>query len=155
MRISLGAKQKLGFIDGTMKVLEIEFENYKVWQRCDYMVTELCLEIAERYGKCNGPMIYEIWRIITSISQENVSVSVYFTRLRQLWDELSTIEVLPPYTCGVAKIMDGLQNKQKVIQFLMRLNDAFEPMRNRVLMMDPLPSVSKAYSMVVKFEAKK
>lgn len=38
------------------------------------------------------------------------------------------------------------------MRFLMGLNDAYEPIQE-VLMMDPLPSVSKAYSMVMKFEA--
>lgn len=49
--------------------------------------------------------------------------------------------------------MDGIYNRQKVIQFLMGLSDAFEPMTNYMLKLDPLPLVIKAYSMVIKFEA--
>lgn len=100
-------------------------------------------------------MIYEIQRRIAAISQENTFISMYFTRLKQIWDELSTMEVLPPCTCDVSKIMDGIYNKQKVMRFLMGLNNTFESVKDRMLMMGPLPSVSKAYSIVMKFEAQK
>uniref|UniRef100_A0A2C9VJK1 Uncharacterized protein n=1 Tax=Manihot esculenta TaxID=3983 RepID=A0A2C9VJK1_MANES len=75
--------------------------------------------------------------------------------LKQLWDELNAIKILPPCTCGVSKIAEGMYNRHRVMQVLMGLNDAYEPVRDQVLMMDPLPSVSRPYLMVMKFEAQK
>ncbi len=41
------------------------------------------------------------------------------------------------------------------MQFFMALNDVFEPVRNKILLTDPLPSVNKAYSLITKFETQK
>lgn len=65
------------------------------------------------------------------------------------------METLPPCTCGDSKAIVEITNRNKLIQFLMGLNDVFGSMRVQLLGMDPLPSVNKAYSMVVKFESKR
>lgn len=38
IRISLGAKMKLGFIDGTLTRFEVSLADYLRWNRCDSMV---------------------------------------------------------------------------------------------------------------------
>ncbi|XP_043809629.1 uncharacterized protein LOC122722589 [Manihot esculenta] len=177
IRIALGAKQKLEFIEGTVTVPDKESDSYEQWKRCDFMVTswilnsisrelvdgfiytasarDLWLEITERFGECNGTMIYELRRKISLISQDNASASVYFTKLKGLWDELGSMETLPPCTCGASKAIDELNNRNRLMQFLMGLNDAYGTVRDQILGMDPLPSVNKAYSMVLKFESQK
>jgi len=45
--------------------------------------------------------------------------------------------------------------KAKVNEFLMKLNDGYESIRGQILLMDPLPSVSKAYSMIVRVETQR
>jgi len=37
----------------------------------------------------------------------------------------------------------------------MKLNDGYESIRGQILLMDPLPSVSKAYSMIVRVETQR
>ncbi|XP_021597215.1 uncharacterized protein LOC110603688 [Manihot esculenta] len=177
IRIALGAKQKLEFIEGTVTVPDKESDSYEQWKRCDFMVTswilnsisrelvdgfiytalarDLWLEITERFGECNGTMIYELRRKISLISQDNASASVYFTKLKGLWDELGSMETLPPCTCGASKAIDELNNRNRLMQFLIGLNDAYGTVRDQILGMDPLPSVNKAYSMVLKFESQK
>lgn len=78
----LGAKMKLGFIDGSCSTPAIGDQDYQKWIHCDYMVTcwilnsmatelsdaffysssakELWKEIVERYGQTNGPSIYQV-----------------------------------------------------------------------------------------------
>lgn len=46
-------------------------------------------------------------------------------------------------------------NLYKFMQFLMGLNDAYGPVRDQVFGMDSLPSLNKAYLMVLKFESQK
>ncbi|KAG8649082.1 hypothetical protein MANES_08G066250v8 [Manihot esculenta] len=122
MRIALGAKQKLDFVNGT---------------RYDYMVTswilnsiskdliddfiytmssrDLWCEITERFGKSN----------------ENSSVSLYFTHLKRLWDKLGSIELL------------------------MGLSESFNSVRDQILVLDPLPSINRTYSMAPKHDSQK
>ncbi|GKC80234.1 hypothetical protein Tco_1131008 [Tanacetum coccineum] len=80
VKMALGAKLKLGFINGTCVRPVDDAEDLQRWIRCEYMVTcwllnsmtaelsevflyaqsafELWKEIAERYGQSNGPLIY-------------------------------------------------------------------------------------------------
>ncbi|KAG8655435.1 hypothetical protein MANES_04G047309v8 [Manihot esculenta] len=175
--IALGAKQKLEFIEGTVTIPDKGSDFYEQWKRCDFMVTswilnsisrelvdgfiytasarDLWLEITERFGECNGTMIYELRRKISLISQDNASASVYFTKLKGFWDELGSMETLPPCTCGASKAIDEINNRNRLMQFLMGLSDAYGTVRDQILGMDPLPSVNKAYSMVLKFESQK
>ncbi|GJZ29196.1 putative RNA-directed DNA polymerase, eukaryota, reverse transcriptase zinc-binding domain protein [Tanacetum coccineum] len=88
VKMALGAKLKLGFIDGSC--LKPDVGDAEL-QRCDYMVTclilnsmvtelsdaflyahsacELWKEIAERYGQSNGPLVYQLERELCKISQ--------------------------------------------------------------------------------------
>ena len=100
-------------------------------------------------------MIYELHKKMSLISQENRSVSVYFTKLKRLWDELGSVEPLPTCTCGASRDIAEITNRNRLMQFLMGLNEAFGSVRDQVLGMDPLPTVNKAYSMVVKFESQR
>ncbi|XP_058005416.1 uncharacterized protein LOC131181386 [Hevea brasiliensis] len=172
-----GDPMKVRVVDGSILEPEEGSEGYEKWKRCDYMVTswilnsmskelveafiytasarELWNEITKMYGENNGPLIYHIQRKISSISQGNGSVAKYFTRLKKLWDELASIECLTACSCGVAKEIADITDRNKLMQFLMGLDESFEQARNQILLTDPLPSINKAYSMVIKFEAHK
>ncbi|KAL0315220.1 UNVERIFIED_CONTAM: hypothetical protein Scaly_2877300 [Sesamum calycinum] len=54
--------------------------------------------------------------------------------------------------CGASK--EGVDSKvtNNLMQFLMELNVSFDHVRNQILMMEPLPNVTKAYSMVLQGE---
>ncbi|KAL2252319.1 UNVERIFIED_CONTAM: hypothetical protein Sindi_0026600, partial [Sesamum indicum] len=169
VKIALGARQKLGHIDGTYLKSVDDKNALEQWQKNDYMVVSWILdsiskEIAEaflyanstrdlwidletKFGASNGPLLYQIQREIASISQ-NMSVSVYFIKLKKLWDELESLDPLPVCSCGASKKMSERSNSSQLIQFLMGLSDCYDHVRNQVLIMDPLPSVGKAYSMV-------
>ncbi|XP_058006476.1 uncharacterized protein LOC131181632 [Hevea brasiliensis] len=160
MKIALGEKQKLGFVDGTINVLAEGIEAFEQWKRCDYVVTSRILnsiskniaedfiyttsskemwdEISERFGESNRPMIYQLQRKVSSVSQENIQLHLTSQSQKRLWDELDSIDVLPPFTCGVSKEIAESTNRNRLMQFLMGLNDVLEPTRNQILLMDPL-----------------
>lgn len=174
MSIALGAKVKLGFINGKCLKPEENSVDYEQWLRVDCMVTswilnsiskdliesflyattakELWDELAERFGESNGPLFYQIQREINSISQGNHTVAKCFTNLKRLWDELNCLSPLPTCTCGATKILSEITSQNRLIQFLMGLNDTFDHVRNQILSMDPFPNVNKAYSMVLRVE---
>ncbi|KAL0423305.1 UNVERIFIED_CONTAM: hypothetical protein Sradi_0865300 [Sesamum radiatum] len=60
----------------------------------------LWLDLEQRYGSCNGPLLYQLQRSITSLSQGNLSLANYYTKLKMLWDELIELKPTPQCTCN-------------------------------------------------------
>ncbi|XP_016444982.1 uncharacterized protein LOC107770218 [Nicotiana tabacum] len=61
--------------------------------------------------------------------------------------------VPPPCDCARSKNFIEFMQKQKVLQFLMGLNEIYEQARSQILMTSPTPSINKAYSMLVERES--
>ncbi|KAL0380888.1 UNVERIFIED_CONTAM: Retrovirus-related Pol polyprotein from transposon TNT 1-94 [Sesamum angustifolium] len=114
----------------------------------------LWLQLA-RFGQANGPMIYNLQREIASVSQGNMDIVSYFTKIAMLWDELECVDPTPECSCSSQRTMADKVASTQLMQFLMGLNDSFDAIRNQILVMDPLPSVDKAYSLVLRVESQR
>lgn len=181
VRHALTAKNKIGFINGGVPESGGESEK-NAWKRVNEMViawilnsiskeiaetfvystfaSGLWTEIGEQFGGSNGPQIYQIQRQISSLEQGDLSVVLYYGKMKKLWEELNFLQLVPQCSCGVIKnckcdtsgnIIDIIAQNH-LIQFLMGLNDEFDNVRNQILVMDPLPSVNKAYSLILRVE---
>ncbi|KAK0607454.1 hypothetical protein LWI29_015338 [Acer saccharum] len=163
MTLALNSKNKLGFVNGSINAPSktTDPESYAAWSRCNDMVhswiintlspeisdsviyystaNEVWEDLRERFSQSNAPRIFEIQRDIAYLRQEQLSVSAYYTKLKGLWDELSS------YSNAV---LGAQQDQQKLMQFLMGLNDSYSGIRGQILLMQPLPSVRQAYSSV-------
>ncbi|GKB73377.1 NSP-interacting kinase 1-like protein, partial [Tanacetum coccineum] len=185
IKMVLGAKLKLGFIDGSLPKPAAIDNNYQRWIRCDYMVVcwilnsmiaelsdsflyaqsafDLWKELEERYGQSNGPLIYHIERELSKVTQGNLTVAAYFNKLKRFWDELHSLNGIPLCSCGKMKDCPcgitekflEIDSRSKLMHFLMKLNDEFESVRNQILSMDPLPNINKAYYIVQQVEKQK
>ncbi|KAL0319642.1 UNVERIFIED_CONTAM: hypothetical protein Sradi_5225700, partial [Sesamum radiatum] len=179
VRIALEGKDRLGFIDGSCgRPAEGSIE-LKQWKITDPLVRtwilstmakdivndflyaasarSLWTELEARYGESDGPLVYKIRREISSITQGNSSVTTYYTNLKQYWDELICLK--PPAMCSCGQcVCDSNRVKQEEIeenhlmQFLMGLSEPYDNIRSQILVLDPLPSVNKAYSMILRVE---
>ncbi|XP_071719575.1 uncharacterized protein [Rutidosis leptorrhynchoides] len=124
---------------------------------------ELWKEIAQRYGQSNGPLLYQLKKELNSISQGNLLIASYFNKMKKYWDELHSLIGVPAYdcgkmrecTCGIAEKILAIENSDKLMQFLMNLNDDYESVRSQIISMDPLPTVNKAYYIVQQVEKQK
>ncbi|KAL5549597.1 hypothetical protein UlMin_004828 [Ulmus minor] len=168
MKIALSAKNKLGFIDGTIKMPTKEDLRLPFWARCNHMVLSWILnsvhvnisdsviyaktavdvwnDLHDRFSQGNNTRIYQIRQEISELRQGLESVSIYYTKLKALWDELSSYRTPPCCTCGGLKNFSDEQEKEKVMQFLMGLNDSFTAVRGSILMMNPLPDTRKTHA---------
>ncbi|KAL0433998.1 UNVERIFIED_CONTAM: Retrovirus-related Pol polyprotein from transposon RE1 [Sesamum latifolium] len=61
---------------------------------------ELWLELQGRYGRSNGPMVYQIQREISLVSQRDLSLTAYVMKVKKLWNELACLAPTPKCTCG-------------------------------------------------------
>lgn len=120
-------------------------------------------EIVERYGESNAPQLYLLKREVSKLEQNELSVSEYYCQLRRCWDEIQALEALPSCDCGdMSKCTCNLQKKllemierNRLIDFLMGLNEKYENVRGNIMGMDPLPTVNKAFHLVHQVEKQK
>ncbi|XP_074306349.1 uncharacterized protein LOC141641591 [Silene latifolia] len=121
---------------------------------------ELWSEILERYGPTSGLEIYQLKKDFGQISQENTSLIEYHSKLKQAWEDLDAIDLIPYCTCGamnacscqmLRRVVDRETNS-KLIHFLMGLNNAFETVRTTVLSMEPLPPLNRALGLLQNIE---
>ncbi|XP_022014939.1 uncharacterized protein LOC110914459 [Helianthus annuus] len=140
----LFAKNKVGFVDGTLKKPEKTATEYMMWMRCDAMVkgwlttamekdirssvryasaaSEICPDLRERLGKASAPRAYELKQMLSTTQQSGISVSSYYTKLRGIWDEIESVLPAPRCTCdgcacGVGKKMTELKEKERLYEF--------------------------------------
>ncbi|KAF7148530.1 hypothetical protein RHSIM_Rhsim03G0044200 [Rhododendron simsii] len=174
MRIALSAKNKIGFVAGSIKPPSSIDATFPLWQRCNDMVlswhlnsihpdiatsviyaetsAEVWADLQERFSQGNDSRIYQIKQEIGEHRQGQQSISVYYTKLKALWDELSSYHQMVICTCGGLENLNKRDEKEKVMQFLMGLNENYGPVRGQILLMQPLPDTRRVYSLVLQQE---
>ena len=120
---------------------------YEVWQ-------ELC----ERFSQGDLFRIADLQDEIASLKQGDQSVTRYFTELKILWDELDVFRPTPTCrcdvqcNCGAFQEMRNQKNSDRAIKFLKGLNEQFSTVRSQLMLLDPLPSINKIFSLVIQQE---
>uniref|UniRef100_A0A803PU21 Retrotransposon gag domain-containing protein n=1 Tax=Cannabis sativa TaxID=3483 RepID=A0A803PU21_CANSA len=87
-----------------------------------------------------------------SVTQGSCTVTTYFTRLKSLWDQIREYRPQPVCSCDAMKIIQEYKDKNRLLEFLVGLNDSYSLARSQILMRDPLSSVNEAYAIVVQEE---
>ncbi|KAK4716249.1 hypothetical protein R3W88_014587 [Solanum pinnatisectum] len=131
MRIQLLGKNKLGIVDDSWKKEDLVTELGHQWEWCNVVVQE--------------------W-IMSSMTQDLRTGIVYATSARTVWEDLQDI-VPPPCHCPNSKEFSMHLEKQKLMKFLMGLNENYDQSRSQFLMVDPTPNINKAYAMLVERES--
>ncbi|XP_076959076.1 uncharacterized protein LOC143635056 [Bidens hawaiensis] len=172
----LFAKNKVTFIDGSIKKPEKVSSTYMSWMRCDAMVkgwlmtamekdirdsikyastaSDIWSDLLERFGKENAPRAYELKQALTTTSQNGISVTAYFTKLRGIWDEISSVTTTQQCTfdgckCDLGKRLSDAKDKERLYEFLMGLDSNFSVLKTQILAMKPIPSLNSAFHLVV------
>ncbi|KAH0766351.1 hypothetical protein KY285_002222 [Solanum tuberosum] len=175
---SLSVKNKLRFINGESKKPPSNDPEYRQWERCDDMVTswifnslsrdiadsveyvdnalELWNDLEDRYDQTNGAKLYHIQKEINDLIQGVLDITTYYTRMKKLWEELSSLCIKShckcACTCGAKDLMHKVEQDRMLIQFLMGLNEVYTIIRGNILMMNPLPSMAQAFALLIQEE---
>ena len=162
---------KFGYVDGTIKVPSREDPTYAKWEVDNYLVmswlthsmepdiAETFFEmataqdiwdtLAETYSrKGNVAQIYELRRLIEAEVQGDRSTLQYFTSLGVLWkriDHLLTSHLV--YPTDSASFKTYIESK-RIFKFLASLKPELDPVRSRILSMEPLPTLREAFAFV-------
>ncbi|KAF7825204.1 uncharacterized protein G2W53_016368 [Senna tora] len=138
VKTALEAKDKLGFVDGSIKEPEDPVE-HKRWKPVDSMVkswltNSLTKDLSETFMFCNS--VKELCANIAerySVSNDKTCPKMH------MWN----------------KRLDEQDSDIKLVQFLIGLHLMYDALRGQILNLDPLPSVNKAFSKVVRQEIQK
>lgn len=177
--ISLSAKNKCGFVDGTIVKPDATDPCFKAWERCNSMMIswilgvldqnlarsvlyfksarEIWVNLEERYGQASGTLLFSLQQSMYEMKQGNDTISGYYRKMKMLWDQLDDVDPLQicscaNCTCGITTKLMKSQEDMKLIEFLMKLNNGFEMIRGNILVMNPLPYISHAHRMLMQEE---
>ncbi|XP_074363225.1 uncharacterized protein LOC141703653 [Apium graveolens] len=140
IEIYLSSKLKLGFVDGTYAQPASNIPLSVYWTRCNNMVTSWLLN-----------------SVTANIRNSSLGISAYFTQFKTIHDELQCLTSTPrcicaKCTCIVNAKLDAHEDSIQLTQFLMGLNDSYNGIRGQILLMQPLPTLSQCYSILLQDE---
>lgn len=180
IKISLRARRKWGFIDGTIKKPEEGSSIMEDWWTVQAMLVswilntveptlrttisyletakELWDDIKERFSVVNGPRIQQLKSDLAPCKQGGLSMVAYYGKLKALWDDLANYEqalacTCKGCTCGIQAKFEKRKEEERSHTFLMGLNDElYGTVSSNLLATDPMPSLNKMYSILVQEE---
>uniref|UniRef100_A0A1S4B0J8 Retrotransposon Copia-like N-terminal domain-containing protein n=1 Tax=Nicotiana tabacum TaxID=4097 RepID=A0A1S4B0J8_TOBAC len=115
MRIALLGRNKLGIIDGRWPKERFREKYWYQWERCNAIILSwmmnlvapalisgiayatsaqvVWMDLLECFDKVNDTRCYNLHKEIATLNQGTASISIYYSKLKDLWDE--TESVLP------------------------------------------------------------
>ena len=180
MITALSAKNKLEFVDGSAPEPLKTDRMYGAWRRCNNMVVswivhsvatsirksvlwmdkaeDIWRDLRSRYSQGDLLRISDLQQEASTLKQGALTITEYFTRLRVIWDEIENFRPDPVCTCNircscsVSAIIGQRKLEDRAMQFLRGLNEQYTNIRSHVLLMDPIPPISKIFSYVAQQE---
>ena len=106
---------------------------------------EVWTALKNRLSQGNGPRVFELQRMVSNLH----------TKFKIVWDELVNYKSIPSCSCGVCTCgfetaFAQYQEEECTISFLMGLNEIFATVRGQILLIEPLPSLNKVFSLAKK-----
>nr|KYP72198.1 hypothetical protein KK1_004784 [Cajanus cajan] len=180
MMVVLETKNKEKFITGQFPCPPITDPLHDAWRRCNRMVmawltrsmspsikqsvmwmdtaTEIWTDLKDRFSHSDKFRVADLQDQIQNCKQGDSSISEYYTRLKILWKEIEMYRLVlictcsPSCSCGLLQKLQKEREDDCVIHFLRGLNDEYSQVRSQIMMMDPMPSIVKSFSMILQHE---
>jgi len=112
-------------------------------------------ELKERFSKGDYFKISDLLQAIHFIRQGERNITQFFTNLKILWEELESLRLIPHCSCDIQCKCDLSRSSVKykeikyVICFLKGLNDSYNLVCTQILLMEPLPNINRAFSLII------
>ncbi|KAK4269822.1 hypothetical protein QN277_022931 [Acacia crassicarpa] len=174
MKVALQSKNKLGFVDGTISMLTISDSNYSTWLRCNTMVCtwitrslsptiaqsilwldkayDIWNDLKARFAVSDLFRVTELQDEIYAFRQGDLSISEYYTKLKIFWDEYMILCPITRCSCNFICPCATYLDNDYTLWFLKGLNDRFAPVKSQIMLLEPLPSVHKVFSLLLQQE---
>ncbi|GKB11287.1 ribonuclease H-like domain-containing protein, partial [Tanacetum coccineum] len=145
MKLAINTRNKIGFLDGTC--LKSTYANSaplsNQWERCNSIVLSWLLNFVSEelfLGQIFSDNASEVW-----------------AELKETYDKLDgefdIMTKLPKCSCAAREDVSKHNQLIKLKQFLMGLNDVFQPIRSSLLARETLPDVKYAFVIISREES--
>ncbi|WVZ08327.1 hypothetical protein V8G54_021673 [Vigna mungo] len=120
--------------------------------------SEIWRDLKDRFSHADKFRVSDLQDQILACHQGDLLVSEYYTRLKILRKELElyrcvlSCNCLTPCACGLLAELQKEREDDYVIRFLCGLNESYAQVRSQIMIMDPMPSIVKTFSMVLQHE---
>lgn len=109
--------------------------------------------------KSDGPRVIMLEKGLSNMHQHNQSITTLYNMFKRPWDKYCLLRAPPAYDCGkcsclVTHISTKVE-KDSSIKFLLGLDDSYVSLRSQILMMSPIPLLSRIYSMLLQEESQR
>ena len=113
-------------------------------------------DLEDRFGQANGAKLFQLQKDLSVVVQINSSISAYFTKFKSFWDELDSLNTFIACSCdcicGAKEKGVKSHQDERLVQFLMGLNETLIGVRSNILLSSSLPNIGQAYSLVIQDE---
>ncbi|XP_020963815.1 uncharacterized protein LOC110265252 [Arachis ipaensis] len=177
---ALSSKNKIKFVNGSISKPEPTDPLFEAWERCnDYVISWITLSLSpdiaqsvmwhnvasdlwkdlkHRYFQGDIFKVAGLEEEMFTLRQGDLNMTDYFTRLKSIWEELENFRPLPNCihckngncTCGT--VMRGYRDETYIVRFLRGLNEQYAIVRSQIMLMQPLPSIEQAFSLLLQQE---
>lgn len=108
--------------------------------------------LKKHYGQFTVVAIFQLQQTMFTLKQGDESLTKFYARVKKLCNDLTSIE--PFYKCvfGNKPRAMAKQNRDNLIKCLNGLNPEYSHVKDQILLMDPMPSMSKAHSNLLQIE---
>ncbi|WVZ16874.1 hypothetical protein V8G54_009856 [Vigna mungo] len=173
---ALSAKNKVEFVLGSAPEPAQTDATFHAWFRYNSMVVSWLLhsvspsiresiiwmdnavdiwnDLKIRFAQGDLARISTLQMEATTLSQGELSVTEFFTKLRIIWDELDSFRpdlvciCKSKCSCTVSSILSQRKHEDRAMQLLRGLNSQYTNIQSHILLLDPLPPISKIFSLV-------
>ena len=180
MTTALSAKNKVEFIMDSNPCPDKDDPTHFAWKRCNNMVVswlvhsvstpirqsiiwmDIALDIWNdlkiRFSQGDLSRISDLQLEFSSLKQGDLFITEFFTKLKIIWDELENFRPNPvcvcatKCSCSVSSTISQRKYENQAMQFLRGLNDQYHNIRSHVLLMEPIPHITKIFSLVAQQE---
>ncbi|GJS99906.1 hypothetical protein Tco_0821076 [Tanacetum coccineum] len=126
--------------------------------------------LGELWDTCNNIVISWIMGSVSKSIARSImfvgtatgcSIGEYYTKMKCVWEELDNINVLPMISVINHEVsvflatLNKQKEEQRLFQFLNGLEEHFSHQRSQILMIDPLPSVEVACTLLQQEESQR
>ncbi|XP_057535481.1 uncharacterized protein LOC130813654 [Amaranthus tricolor] len=176
--IGLSGKNKMGFMDGTIKRLTTSSAYGRAWDKVNNVVLgwllnavderiyqsvlwfkttkEVWDNLEQRFGQSSSAQLVTVYEAINKAAQTpNMSIEEFFTKMKSLWDEVDAVDPVAVCswtgcTCELSQKTLKSQQGRRLIQFLMKLDAKYQHSRSNILMMKEMPTIMKVIESLLK-----
>ncbi|XP_074291315.1 uncharacterized protein LOC141618101 [Silene latifolia] len=179
-QLALMAKGKLGYIDGSISKPSDTSPNFENWKATNALVTmwifntlepslrrqtslrpeakQVWDDIKKRFCQVNEARIYQLQAELLACRQgPTETLMAYYGRMTTIWDAIQEYDSIPlcscnPCACDWLTIIRTRQEKRRVRDFLMGLDERFSNTRSQIIGITPLPNLDVIYNRLLQDE---